>query len=70
MTGSVRDSGMQITNTTGVRNAAPVDKTEPKRPAKDAKKAEWEGYARETGVAVPDDATKADIIALVDQHEG
>lgn len=64
------DSGMSITHTTGVQNAAPdeQDKTEAKRPAKDAKKAEWISYAQDLGINT-EDKTKDELIDLVDQHE-
>lgn len=31
---------------------------------------DWKAYAAQEGISVPDDAKKADIVALVTEHEG
>lgn len=65
-------TGQPATNHNDPADDEPADElTEgppPDRPAANGPKATWVAYAESLGLDVPDAATRADIIALVDAH--
>lgn len=66
----------EVTEVTEEASSTPEDVHEaepapaPERPAGNASREAWATYAASTGVTFPEEATRGEIIALVDEKEG